>query len=53
MYWPMYTLLASNVAREAKRVAHHCLIRYTYWMEIEKGDILEIKHNIDTSIHVR
>ena len=26
MYWPVDTLLASNVAREAKRVAHPWLI---------------------------
>jgi len=26
MYWPAETELVSNVAREAKRVAHHCLI---------------------------
>ncbi len=35
MYWPRDTLLVSNLAREAKRVAHPCSIRNKFENYIE------------------
>jgi len=40
MYWPAYTLIVSNVAREAKRVAHPWCTRIVDF----------IVKNVDTTI---